>query len=759
MAAKKLKYTRKNKEENNNNNNQRESTFSSSPHIFQTLISQIRSQQGLKLPILKSLYYLLNRLSLNETTNLSDEEINVCGFVVKFDEICSLSNVLFEECDNRFNRLFYAYEQGHGFPGLYLSVYIDKLTLLLRCCMVILTLSWSVYDQNVLIQNGQVLLSILSRLTSVEVSWGNEKMETSVGFPKLVPWEYTHLCLPGSSNPFQSVVSALLEVFTDELLMHKSLQECFLLIDSASSTSKMLFRCHFAYGDIGTVLEVIAAHFIRSFSNEQPFEGFLNRLVWQHENDYRIPDMSLTASLSLLQNPIMLSAPKMFQAYLILLVAEAIGIGTCSKHLKPDITITDYLTAFERSIILYTRHMSSLDMIGDPIGSNSSTVKSCMLGSSQLTYESYLQPVTRNMINHVVSKLNVYWDSYVNNRSKFDLLDTSIAYVRESLYLFDKTFEDEILSVLTSIVIRGASGDMCDTVLWNGGRNPEEILLLAAILKLMSSSMLQAIWCLRRGSSSGCLKTLQDVLLRKEYDFIVHLVGGFRQYNFHLPIQKFVTEMMKAHPTRHKESKWMLLHFSGLLSSSYVSRLDFLVKDCIFTMMSLLNFFVFEEGDLDALSLPFNSGLGSVSSKSSDKIRKALRVQRTSNKIASKFHNIQKLYLGKRYRSSLHKRNKDNQTRTSENASPLNDMESSISIEEDPGEVCNGEIFLKCIQNGSQSSSDIDDLADFIECKPGKDYSAWLDNRKFFRIWKSGRKAVTWCDKWKRKCKYSRKWK
>lgn len=753
MAAKKLKYTRKNKEERNNI--QSESTFATAPRIFRTLISQIRSQQGLKPPILKSLYYLLNRLSLNDTVNLSNEEFNVCGFVVKFDEICSLSNVLFKECDSRFNQLFYAYEQGQGFSGLHLSAYIEELTLLLRCCMVILTLSW-VSDQKVLIQNGQVLLLILSRLISVEVSWGNEKMESSVSFPKLVPCEYTHLCLPGSSN--QSVVNALLEVFTDELLMHKSLQECFLLIDSASSTSKVLFSCHFAHGDIGTVLEVIAAHFIRSFSIEQSFEGFLNRLVWQHENDYRIPNMSLTASLSLLQNPIMLSAPKMFQAYLILLVAEAIGIGMRSKHLEPDITITDYLTAFERSIILYARHMPSLDMVGDPIGSNCSTLKSCMLGSSRLTYESYLQPVTRNMINHVVTKLYVYWDSYVNNRSKFDLLDT-IAYARKSLYLFDKTFEDKSLSVLTSIVIRGSSDDMCGTKLCNEGGNPEEILLLASILKLMTSSMSQAVWCLRRGSSSGCLKTLQDVLLRKEYDFLVHLVGGFQQYDLHLPIQKFITEMMKAHPTRHKQSKWMLLHFSGLLSSSYVSRLDFLVKECIFTMMSLLNLFVFEEGDLDALSLPSNSGLGSVSSKSSDKIRKALRVQRTSNKIASKFHNIQKLYLGKRYCSSLHKRNNDNQTRTSENACPVNDMESSISIEKDPGEVCNGEIFLKCIQDSSQSSSDIDDLADFIECKPGKDYSAWLNNRKFFRIWKSGRKAVTWCDKWKRKCKYSRKWK
>lgn len=43
MAAKKLKYTRKNKEERNNI--QSESTFATPPRIFQTLISQIRSQQ------------------------------------------------------------------------------------------------------------------------------------------------------------------------------------------------------------------------------------------------------------------------------------------------------------------------------------------------------------------------------------------------------------------------------------------------------------------------------------------------------------------------------------------------------------------------------------------------------------------------------------------------------------------------------------------------------------------------------------------
>lgn len=61
MAAKKLRYTGKNNEDNNNNNNnnQRESTFSSSPHIFQTLISQIRSQQ---VPFAGTAIYISDKL-------------------------------------------------------------------------------------------------------------------------------------------------------------------------------------------------------------------------------------------------------------------------------------------------------------------------------------------------------------------------------------------------------------------------------------------------------------------------------------------------------------------------------------------------------------------------------------------------------------------------------------------------------------------------------------------------------------------------
>ncbi|KAJ0085136.1 hypothetical protein Patl1_07186 [Pistacia atlantica] len=380
-----------------------------------------------------------------------------------------------------------------------------------------------------------------------------------------------------------------------------------------------------------------------------------------------------------------------------------------------------------------------------------------MFGSSQLAFDSYLQPATKDKIDHLVTKLNESLDCYVNNtahRTKSDLLDASIAYIRESLNAFDKSCKDKMLSILTSIVHRCSSDNMHDPLWCIEVKSPQDICLLASILKLMSSSMLQAIWCLRHSSNSGCLKTLQDVLLCKEYEFIVHLVGCFQQFNICLPIQKFVFDVMKTHPMRHKESKWMFLHFSGLLSLSYVVGLDFLVKDCIFTMMSLLNLFVFEEGDLDALSPLFAPGSEFISSRSSDKVGEALLEQKSSKTIASKFQKMQTTLFSKP--TNIHERNKDKRAETSENAFVVNEMESNLGIEEETVEPCNGEAFLKCLLEGSQRLSDFDDLADFIECKRGKDYNVWLKDRQKFRKWKCVRNSVFRRQKWIKIQKYRR---
>jgi len=47
--------------------------------------------------------------------------------------------------------------------------------------------------------------------------------------------------------------------------------------------------------------------------------------------------------------------------------------------------------------------------------------------------------------------------------------------------------------------------------------------------------------------------------------------------------------------------------------------------------------------------------------------------------------------------------------------------------------ACNGEMFLNSILEDPKKLSDYDELADFLECKTGKNYSKWLNGREIFR--------------------------
>lgn len=107
--------------------------------------------RGLKLPILKRLYYLLINLSWFEA------ELN-------YNNICNLVDVLFKETDGRFKEFLC----GRALTS------IQELTLLLRCCMVFLNLLVS--RQSLLIEKGRLLLSILHTLISAEL---NEKTENN----------------------------------------------------------------------------------------------------------------------------------------------------------------------------------------------------------------------------------------------------------------------------------------------------------------------------------------------------------------------------------------------------------------------------------------------------------------------------------------------------------------------------------------------------------------------------------------------------
>ncbi|XP_062030569.1 uncharacterized protein LOC133746399 isoform X1 [Rosa rugosa] len=734
------------------------------PLTFQTLISAIEAPQGLKVPVLKRIYALVVPLSLQEPIDWSNAEgsCNYFGIELKLEDLQCLIHCLFKELDKRLKFLFSALSDAsanrahkHTDSDKDMAVDVDEITLLLRCCV-----SLSMVDPSLVMENTQFLLLVLGKLIALVTSGCSEK--ESVSFRKSVSCECTYtdaggtyvskdfvasLCFLEPSNLWHPVLCALLEIFADELLMRRLLRKYFVAVDSASCTNERLFN-NLVKSDIGSVLEVISVHFILSAYDEPASENFLKRLYLQFSKNFRGPELSLTAALPLLLNPIMLSAPKMLQTHFILLVSEAIDIDTSLKNVRPDLRNMDcYLTAFERSVVLYTSHMSSSLMDHHALGVSCSHANSWMLGSHHPSFESCIQQGTREKICNRVTHLGS-----LRQLTKSGMMAASTAYINENQHIFNESCKDDILSVLHSIIHGASSSDANHNVFYRkGNTNPEDIYLLASILKLMSSSLLKVIWCLRNGGNSGYPQTLKDASSLKEYDFVVGIIGCFIQFNLSLSNQKFLSDMMKTRPMIHKTSKWILLHFLGLLSLSFASGIDFLVKGCISIIMAILNLCAFEEGDIVALRSFLDAGSQSVSSElPADKVTQAVKKQKSIRKVASKFQKTQNVYLSKHSVTRHHKKAQSDVAKTSENACFMScTREFSDIMEEGTEETCTGEMYLNCTLAGSKKS-DLDDLADFIVCKPGKEYSSWLKDREKYRSWKVKKEAVVRWEKKKR---------
>ncbi|KAG5544441.1 hypothetical protein RHGRI_017012 [Rhododendron griersonianum] len=746
--------------------NRRPTTQQSPPsQPIQNLIYSLQAPQGLKPPILKRLYNLLLYLSSNHPIRCqgAGADSTFWGIRVSLEDIYSLSDILFKELSKTFNQFLSALravsvKRALRQASLHSAIWAitELLNLLLRCCMVILNLL--VPDRA--LENGQVLLDILGELCSLGLPQENE--ENIIGFEKVslkYTYKYNH-CTASSNedivaslhfmepvNPSLPFLRALLEVFADELLVHGQLRQYFMLIDSLPSTSRKLFICRSSHGDLGSVTEIVSTHFCLAFSDDQAFENFLNGL-WAIRKYNRAPELSLTASSVLLLNDFMLSAPKFLHAHLISLVSDAVAFDLSLVNMRADFRLMDcYLSAFERSVILYVKHMSNSQRNDYPSGDSVRKTKKYG-GNSQPTFESYIQPVTRQKVKNLITKLDSSWQSELHMllRTKSDLTTSSIAYVKESKHILDTSFREEIIAILSCIIWEAFSSEVDDATLHASGKeSPQDICLLASILKLMSCSLRQSIWCLRHDGNLGCLKTLKDFSSCKEYDTIVGIISCFQQVGICLPVQKSLCRMMEIHPEAHKESRVMLLHFSGLLSLSFSTGLDFLVKGCISTMISLMNLILFEEGNLYALRFDHRSESFSLHP---DNVPEAKVEKKSSLLVASKFLKIQTLYLSVPSLSSEGIGHENKREDTLTRPSTRKSTQCVVGIEEETEETCNGKIFLKCRLENRGKPSDFDDLADFIECKRGKDYTGWLKDRQRYRKWKCEKMAVL---RWKKR--------
>ncbi|MCD7457880.1 hypothetical protein HAX54_036493 [Datura stramonium] len=739
--------------------------------IFQHIISVLQAPQGVKLPVLKSLYCLLVHFSLNSLQSPTykldfddlDMEIDHNGFNASLKHIEILSDILFEEMYERFDHLFSAphdtsvNDQRQGILQQNMSKDAETFYLLLRCCMVTLTLLVS--QHNLLLEKGKVLLVLLRKLCSINTFGAGNRME--ITFQKSV----SHACTSEDNDcrttSTEDIVASLhflelsylntsflyatFEVFVDELLVHGQLRQYFKLIDSLASSAEILFTPQSGQGDIGIVMEVLCRYFLISWSDEHRSGDRLNRLL-SVNNEYfksslKAHELSLTAAISLLLNPIILSAPKLMQAQWISMIYEATFLLVDMQNLKTDHRpLNFFLSLFEKSVALYMKHMSLLQIDCQSSFVGHSSTKGAEGKGIHPLFELCILARTRKEINNLILKFEDSSQPHFLKlffEMKSDLISSCVTYVKESRYLLDKSCQDEIMSTLSCLILRASDSFEENAIV---DASLEDICLLVSTLKLMSSSLLQVVWCLRCNLNSGCPKTLKDFSSCGEYNSILGIIDCFRELSIYSTVQNLSRQMMKIDSEKHKVSKRMFLHFSGLLSFSLFKRLDCLAKGCLFTIIALLNLFVFEEGNLDILQSlvdptpdSFSSGLSAV------RIQEAVVDKRSSLVVASKFQKARTL------RSSSRRKGGSSAISTSE----LYNKEDVEAMEEEMEETINGKIFLKCRLQAGQVP-EFDDLVDFIECKQGKDYSSWLKHRQEYRKLKCDKMALL---RWKRKKK------
>ncbi|XP_019157703.1 PREDICTED: uncharacterized protein LOC109154343 isoform X2 [Ipomoea nil] len=388
---------------------------------------------------------------------------------------------------------------------------------------------------------------------------------------------------------------------------------------------------------------------------------------------------------------------------------------------------------------------------------NSSTYR----GNFPPPFESYILPSTQEKINSLIKRFEDSSDSFLGNHFfelKSDMTSSCIAYVKDCQCLLDQSCQDDVFSIISCLILRASVSFDESVKPAIKGMDLQAICLLVAVLKLMGTSLLHAISYLWNGESYGSFKTLKNYSLCKEYMSILGSISCFSESKIHFPVQLFLCNIMETNFIKHKDFMVMLLHFSGMLAFSFLKRIGCLANGCLLTITALVNLFVLEEGYLDELRSLIVSGSDSVSDSSAlplVRIQEAVMDQRPSIMVASKFQNIQNLYLSKsktmvKYCGSV----EDGWPESSSSASScLFDKEEMVSVEE---ETLNGEIFLRCMEPNAKHDSDFDELADFIECKQGKDYAGWLQDREKYRKWKSKRTAML---RWKRKRKTWKVWK
>lgn len=757
----------------------------------------IKGSKTLK-PVLKSLYcYISSSLSFNATHDDPATRAAKCCLNIKLNT-ANLSSSLFQELSDRLSFTLPVTSTDRDVEQTVLHVdardSVEELLLLLRCCVLMVRLH---PHDLILMEKLQDAVAVHGLLPFREAFAKIQKrcirFTEAISSQSMcsVTTSFSTDLNVKSSDSYLRLLKQMLEVFLDEMSADRLLRESIAMFGTHFSEGK---QSEFSSIHIETVLNAIASHFLLSIYGEHSLAIFTRSLVWTRKEMLYATELSLTAAISLVKHPVM-SSSILLHAHLISLVSEVIGISL--PEVGPNARFKEiYLSAFHDSVILYCGHLSKL--LPDSSSNPSKQQRTFWKHFKQPNGHSEVY----DKVNVVLAYWESSWRAHIGNmftKTNSNLATDATTYIKMNINMFHESSRGDMFSFLNSLV-KVISAEVNEVLLHRiKEMSIQDYCLLASILKLMSCSLLQAVCCLEKSSLKSSSKK-EDAF--PGWQSLVGIMSCFRQYNFYLPInvRRFVVDALKSHLAPYEGANMIFLHFAGLLSLCTATGLDFLVRGCLFMMMMVMDVLSFEnikellrssvdsgpesqtyaipptdgrsfatsdEGlpSLVSLMLPAGSKLGRVIYSATPEHRSARPLreveQEEGSHVPSPYEQqaapskFQSEYMCKRGTTSSQRGGWYNRRKPSgENALRIAECRApQISSQRVASELqrtrqlssggratrtTNGAAFLTIF---IKDRAIIDNLADFIECKEGKDYTAYLNNRAISRYKKNIKRA------------------
>ncbi|KAL6899090.1 hypothetical protein ACP4OV_005748 [Aristida adscensionis] len=496
-----------------------------------------------------------------------------------------------------------------------------------------------------------------------------------------------------SRNPSPSLLPAL-EAFTE--IFCSSDFNRLTLADCAASDASRVFKvappCH---GDINTLLELVSCHFISSLQDLGGFELFWSALSWSWKASQGIPSIDFCGSLYLVCKTSLFSLPAVVKAHVLLLASRCITCRNLNSH----------FLSFELAMDLYVRYLPALGAFN-----RTGDVKSlCCCFTKEKTFSCSSNDATDPKLRCHINRLLLFCQSHSGDDMSInegDLFSSSVRFIEENKHVLHEKFRLEATMVVKSLVSSILNSEKQRKMHKFDAEVSEDIICLAAALRLMAHSLLQILHHFNHMRTTDDMGNKNSVTLHQISE-IICLLGQFEADKTH----RFdLFGIFRESVYRERASMLLLAHFASLSICCIRMRLGFLWKGCIIMMMAGMNLVIAQEKSLSIFQF-----LIAAVGTNMDVVN--LKRRRSSTAVALRYKQLHKAH------SPI-----EDGCFISDGSSLGTPQNSDSRI----GKV-GGRAFFMCHPEYEPNSLDWNDIEDFVECEKGMDYSYFLERPKVFQ--------------------------